>query len=155
MSASDDSTAKCITRVSAAATIPLTCGELVEDQDFADDSLRKNILTVLQSRSTDLASVVRGKANLCWARRAESPCNRWNSPEKEDDREVCAWCCWICFCMFFFFFFFFAQILSRNEISDGMVLGQSRYIAKALKRLSKLDDQTGNEIALLADLYFN
>lgn len=55
----------------------------------------------------------------------------------------------------FFFFFFFAQILSRNEISDGMVLGQSRYIAKALKRLSKLDDQTGNEIALLADLYFN
>lgn len=147
-SASDDATAKCITRVGASVAIPLWCKEESEGVEFSDDVLKTNLRSVLLTKASQLLGAVRGRANLCWARRDETSCNRWNSPEKEDDCEVLLFC-------FLLGFLNLRKIWSSVEISDGMTIGQSRHIAKVLKKLVKLDDQTANEITLLSDLYSN
>ncbi len=148
--------------MTATATVPLTCAESFyrEDGDewrFSDSVLSTNVASLLKCRVHELAGVVRGKANLCWAKRGQDPCNRWCSREEENKHEVVPSLNMFCFNLMIYFFFlkklFCFQVLSTSEV-EGMTFGQSRQIAKVLQRLSKLDEQTANEISLLAELYF-
>jgi hypothetical protein len=130
-SSSHDSTAKCITRVTSSVCVPLRSKE-EEEEEEEDVFLLSNVSVLLKPSPRVVERAARGLAHLCWAKKGEEACNQWTPQIQED------------------------ELLSSVEIEKVMKIAQSKHIGKMLKtKLQKLDEQTANEISLLAERYFN